>query len=708
MNVFEEFRVTFNRQLDELEQQVTAHYQDSTSRPKAADASRPKAVDASVVPTATKDAGGPTPPDSPFSGLKAQDRSIVREKAPPAFLSHLLNKRDKDRRLSPKSCPEPIQMLNRDPRRTDDDEGNIAEERVSGNSSVEDNPRPALKKGVSSLSLASKGSNGSARMIMKQRRMTQDSNGGSSAGSKDIRGWRRDRRNSDGSLTIPDIAELRKIPEKGHLPEKGLEVEKKGPTDKRGRSNSTEGEHSPKATFPNSLPQNGEGEKEREEDQQDASPGQSKVLEAQRTVSMRSNMKYAERESKLMQDRNSLCSQISRKIYNVLDVPDSGCAAQWYGYIDQTLIIFSICVPLMQSFDPPWLYGQEGAYVETTVECIFLSELVLRFLVYPSKKLFLTDMHTFMDLLAAFPLFVRFYIGGTIDPGDPDILVSFLVGVVPQLRMCKLLRRFDKIFLLKSAFMDSAEALPVLMYVFLSICMFFSCIIYLVEPKDNIATLPEAMWLTIVTMTTVGYGDVVPQSLEGSVAVAILIVCSALYMAIPLGIIGSAFNNVWSQRDCILLVKRARFQLDTKGYTAVDIPCLFKLFDSDNDGELSRIDFIKMIEGMNISLPVERVVELFDTFDTDGGGTIDAMEFIRQVFPKEYGDMYDEGGGLLGSGEDEAGSDDSGSVTSKGFGDDDRQTPRSDDGGDMQESVKSSRVSSRASVGSNRSLPDQA
>jgi len=701
MNVFEEFRVTFNRQLDELEQQVTAHYQDSTSHLNAADAS--------VLPAATKDAGGPTTPDSPFSGLKAQDRSIVREKAPPAFLSHLLNKRDKDRRLSPKSCPEPIQMLNRDPRLHEDDEGNIAQERVSGSSSVEDNPRPVLKKGVSSLSLASKGSNGS-RMIIKQRRMTQESNsssvrGGSSAGSKEIRAWRRDRKNSDGSLTIPDLAELRK------MPEKGLEVEKKGSTDKRGRSNSTEGQDSPKAglTFSGSLPQNGEGEKEREEDQREASQGQTKETTSNmRTVSMRSNMKYAERESKMIKDRNGLCSQISRKIYNVLDVPDSSCAARWYGYVDQALIMFSIFVPLMQSFDPPWLYGQEGAYVETTVECIFLTELVLRFLVYPSKKLFLTDMHTFMDLLAAFPLFVRWYIGGTIDPGDPDILVSFLVGVVPQLRMCKLLRRFDKIFLLKNAFMDSAEALPVLMYVFLSICMFFSCIIYLVEPRENIASLPEAMWLTIVTMTTVGYGDVVPKSAGGSVAVAILIVCSALYMAIPLGIIGSAFNHVWSQRDCILLVKRARFQLDTKGYTAVDIPCLFKLFDSDNDGELSRIDFIKMIEGMNISLPVERVVELFDTFDSDGGGTIDAMEFIRQVFPKEYGDMYDEGGGLLSGGDDEEGSEGSGSITSNCFGDGDRQTPTSDDGGDVQGSVKSSRVSSCASVGSNRSLPSEA
>lgn len=172
--------------------------------------------------------------------------------------------------------------------------------------------------------------------------------------------------------------------------------------------------------------------------------------------------------------------------------------------------------------------------------------------------------------------------------------------------------------------------------------MTFCSLLFLVEPKENVPTLLHAMWLTIVTMTTVGYGDMIPVSGPGHVIVAVLIVSSALYMAIPLGIIGAAFNNVWKQRDCILLVKRARDQLKEKGYTPLDIPVLFKLFDSDQDGELSRGDFIRMIEGMNISLPTERVIELFDTFDSDGGGTIDALEFIRHVFPTAFHELYGE------------------------------------------------------------------
>ena len=41
-----------------------------------------------------------------------------------------------------------------------------------------------------------------------------------------------------------------------------------------------------------------------------------------------------------------------------------------------------------------------------------------------------------------------------------------------------------------------------------------------------------------------------------------------------------------------------------------------------------------MFDAMNIKLPTEKVLELFEFFDADGGGSIDAIEFIRQVFPK--------------------------------------------------------------------------
>merc|ERR1712176_933063 len=78
-------------------------------------------------------------------------------------------------------------------------------------------------------------------------------------------------------------------------------------------------------------------------------------------------------------------------------------------------------------------------------------------------------------------------------------------------------------------------------------------------------------------MTTVGYGDVIPISLPGSIITSALIVITVLYMAVPLGIIGNAFTQTWNDRDRILLTHRTRDRLRQWGYGARDIPVLFQV-----------------------------------------------------------------------------------------------------------------------------------
>ena len=85
--------------------------------------------------------------------------------------------------------------------------------------------------------------------------------------------------------------------------------------------------------------------------------------------------------------------------------------------------------------------------------------------------------------------------------------------------------------LLVEAMRLSAQALPILLFVLAFLTLGFSAAIFIVEPESNIPSLGTAMWLTIVTMTTVGYGDVTPESGWGSVLVAVLVIASVLFMA---------------------------------------------------------------------------------------------------------------------------------------------------------------------------------
>jgi len=87
-------------------------------------------------------------------------------------------------------------------------------------------------------------------------------------------------------------------------------------------------------------------------------------------------------------------------------------------------------------------------------------------------------------------------------------------------------------------------------------------------------------------------------------------------------------------------MQRTRTRLEQAGYTANDIPMLFKLFDCDRNGQLDVLEFQWMLQGMRLGLKKERVVELYEAFDDDKSGGIDPIEFVKALFPDAYYEMY--------------------------------------------------------------------
>lgn len=206
----------------------------------------------------------------------------------------------------------------------------------------------------------------------------------------------------------------------------------------------------------------------------------------------------------------------------------------------------------------------------------------------------------------------------------------------------KLLRRFNKFHLVLQCFNEAVEALPVLLFTMFLIAMIWSAILFVVEPRDNLGSLPEALWLTLVTMMTVGYGDVAPETTLGKMATCGLMISSILYMAIPIGIIGNAFNRVWEHRNHLLIMNRTRARILQWGYKPQDIPKLFSVFDTRKAGELDFLEFRRMLTLMRVGLNDKFVFALFEAFDRDGGGTIDEKEFMHELFPDYFFELYGE------------------------------------------------------------------
>jgi hypothetical protein len=199
----------------------------------------------------------------------------------------------------------------------------------------------------------------------------------------------------------------------------------------------------------------------------------------------------------------------------------------------------------------------------------------------------------------------------------------------------KIVRHFETFNVLIAAVYITMEALPMLLYAVALITMTFATLIYVVEPELFESPF-RAVWFCLVTVTTVGYGDISPDTTVGITIVMTLIVLGVIMMAVPIGIIGSTFNQVWNARDYSLLLSKTRMKLHKWGYTAHDIPTLFNLVDENGNGVLELDEFCELVKEMKIGLPEDRIAALFEHMDKDGSGGLDAAEFAMEVFPDTF------------------------------------------------------------------------
>eukprot|EP00930_Biecheleria_cincta_P106306 TRINITY_DN9969_c0_g1_i1.p1 TRINITY_DN9969_c0_g1~~TRINITY_DN9969_c0_g1_i1.p1 ORF type:complete len:582 (-),score=83.06 TRINITY_DN9969_c0_g1_i1:170-1915(-) len=331
-----------------------------------------------------------------------------------------------------------------------------------------------------------------------------------------------------------------------------------------------------------------------------------------------------------------------KKVWQFLEDPDMVRGGRTFMNVISFWICFGVVLPFSQlMMASSALEPLAVIILEFCLDLTFMLETLARMYVSPNRLRFFFNTYNDIDMLAfCLPFAMHCYQMQVLDSSRHSPGVAIISCWVPVLRLLKLLRRFETFHLLAKALEEAQEALPMLIFTLLLIVLVFASLIFMFEPRENITSMGDSLWFTIVTVGTIGYGDITPESAGGLLTSVALIVVSALYMAIPLGIVGESFSKVWKDRDRLVLVHRARTRFLNIGYKAEDIPSMFCGWDNDGDGEIDLPEFINMMRMMEIDMPGPRLVQLFGTFDKDGSGTIDDQEFVRTLFPDEYAQLY--------------------------------------------------------------------
>lgn len=139
----------------------------------------------------------------------------------------------------------------------------------------------------------------------------------------------------------------------------------------------------------------------------------------------------------------------------------------------------------------------------------------------------------------------------------PFYLSSFIGMDLRMLRALRLLRAFrltryaNSMNLLLQVLRDEGPVISAALFVLLMMISVAASITYLAEHEaqpDAFASIPHALWWAVVTMTTIGYGDVVPHTLIGRICASVIGIISVGMVALPAGILASGFNEALHQR----------------------------------------------------------------------------------------------------------------------------------------------------------------
>lgn len=190
--------------------------------------------------------------------------------------------------------------------------------------------------------------------------------------------------------------------------------------------------------------------------------------------------------------------------------------------------------------------------VETTCVIWFTFELIVRFFACPSKSEFSKTVMNIIDIMSIMPYFITVGTelaeqGQEHQNGQQAMSLAILrvIRLVRVFRIFKLSRHSKGLQILGQTLKASMRELGLLIFfLFIGVILFSSAVYFAEadEPESHFSSIPDAFWWAVVTMTTVGYGDMRPITVGGKIVGSLCAIAGVLTIALPVPVIVSNFN----------------------------------------------------------------------------------------------------------------------------------------------------------------------
>lgn len=205
-----------------------------------------------------------------------------------------------------------------------------------------------------------------------------------------------------------------------------------------------------------------------------------------------------------------------------------------------TAILLSVAIVMLDSVKAYHeQFGTLFFQLEWAFTILFTVEYILRIFSVKRPKVYILSMYGIIDLLAILPSYVSLLL-----PGAQMLMVIRFLRVLRIFRVLKFTQYLSEIHQLNSAIMASRRKILVFLFTIVSLAIIVGSFMYLIEGEENgFTSIPRGIYWAIVTLTTVGYGDISPNTPLGQFFSVIIMIAGYGIIAVPTGIVTSELTR---------------------------------------------------------------------------------------------------------------------------------------------------------------------
>jgi len=237
----------------------------------------------------------------------------------------------------------------------------------------------------------------------------------------------------------------------------------------------------------------------------------------------------------------SLKHRIHEIIYDA-DTP----AGKFFDILLLILILFSVALVMLESIGSiRTTYAVLLDQLEWGITILFTLEYSARLLVVKKPWKYVTSFFGVIDLLSLIPKYISFFF-----VGSSSLVALRALRLLRVFRILKLSRYIGESNFLMASLWASRAKIGVFLFAVVILCIIFGTIMYLIEGEaSGFSSIPKGIYWCIVTLTTVGYGDIAPVTPLGRFIASIIMIMGYGIIAVPTGIVTSEMTQQQKNPD---------------------------------------------------------------------------------------------------------------------------------------------------------------